>query len=317
MRIFFTIAILALSFNAFAQTLVQYSENGLIGFKNKSTKKIMIPAKYTSVMDFVDGINTVTESPLGPPNMIVEKKWKIINTYGKEISLDEFDLVEIKKNGLAFVYNLKKTEVNPSGYSYGRAIYKIGIIKKDGTYLFPCEFDDISEMGKDHYRIFSKEKGTGVLSVKGLVIIAPQLNFNINEYIGCDLFSYTNQDPNRKVAVGNGVIGGLIDSKLNIIMNQDSIDFCPSIIINPEDCSNKMNLFGFLGGKAGHLGIYRVGHGIVVPQTYNFGMSNVVTHNGPNDFLIKPNVIEIYQTFPKKIIAKYNWNGKLIFSIEK
>jgi len=314
MKKLLTLVFIALSINAISQSLEKYADGYKYGFKDKATKKIVIPAKYTSVLDFVDGINAVTESKLGSPNMVVEQKWKIIDTKGKEISPDEFDLVQIKKNGIAFVYKLNKTEDNPSGYSYGKAIYKIGIMKKDGTYLFPCELDNISEMGKDYYRIFSTEVGVGVISIKGTVIIAPQQKFDVKEYIGCDLFSYTNQDPNRKAAVGNGAIGGIIDSKLNILMNQDSIDFCPSTIINSKDCSNKKNLFGLTGGKASNKGIYRVGFGLVVPISYKLSAGN---GGGFHSYEVKPNVIEIYETMRKKLIAKYDWNGKLIFSIDK
>lgn len=305
---------IALSIKANSQTLEKYADGYKYGFKDKATKKIVIPAKYTSVLDFTDGINAVSESKLGSSNMVDEQKWKIIDTKGKEISSEEFDLIQIKKNGLAFVYKLNKTEDNPSGYSFGKAIYKIGIMKKDGTYLLPCELDNISEMGKDYYKIFSKDSGAGVVSVKGNIIIARQLKFDVKEYIGCDLFSYTNQDPMRKAAVGNGAIGGILDSKLNILMNQDSIDFCPSLILNSKDCSNKKNLFGITGGKASNKGIYRVGFGLVVPISYKLSAGN---GGGFHTYEIKPNVIEIYETIRKKLIAKYDWNGKLIFSIEK
>ena len=95
MKKLLTLVFIALSINAISQSLEKYADGYKYGFKDKATKKIVIPAKYTSVLDFVDGINAVTESKLGSPNMVVEQKWKIIDTKGKEISPDEFDLVQI------------------------------------------------------------------------------------------------------------------------------------------------------------------------------------------------------------------------------
>ena len=310
MKIIITIAIIVLSFNAFAQTLEKFPEGYKLGFRDKATKKVVISAKYTSVEDFVDGIAAVTESPLGSTNMVSETKWKIIDIKGKAISTEEFDMVDLKRNGIAFVYKLNKTEDNPEGYSYGKPNYKVGIIKKDGSYLFPCEYDNILKLGEEHYKIISKEKGIGIIDIKGKTIIEPQQKFDIKEYVGCDLFSYTNKDPNRRVAVLNGVIGGLIDSKQNILLNQDSINFCPSRLINPKEGLDKKNLFGLTGGKSTQIGIYRVGFGLVVPKSYILSTGKT----GFNYCLIKPNLIEIYETIGNKLIAKYDWNGKLIYS---
>ena len=219
----------------------------------------------------------------------------------------------LNKNGVAFVFKLNKTETNPSGYYNGRPTYKVGVIKKDGTYLFPCEYDGISEIGivgsqiKEYYRIFSKEKGVGIINYKGFTVIEPQQRFDIQGYVGCDLFLYQNKDSNRNYYTDTP--GGLIDSKQNILLNQDSIDFIPSTIINPGDCSNKKNLFGVTGGKSSAIGIYRVGYGIIVPKSNKYG--------GLRYFEIKPNVIEIHERDGKKLVEKYDWNGKLIFSTIK
>ena len=80
MKKLLTLVFIALSINAISQSLEKYADGYKYGFKDKATKKIVIPAKYTSVLDFVDGINAVTESKLGSPNMVVEQKWKIIDT---------------------------------------------------------------------------------------------------------------------------------------------------------------------------------------------------------------------------------------------
>ena len=310
MKKLITILFIALSVNAISQTIEKFAEGYKYGFRDKATKKVIVPAKYTATLDFLDGITAVTESAPASANMIVERKWKIIDTKGKDISQDEFNLVEIKKNGIAFVYKLNKTENNPSGYINGKAVYKIGIMKKDGTYLYPCELYKIIEMGDEYFKMYSNENGYGVFSAKGYVVIPPQLKFDIREYIGCDLFSYSNKDANRYGAYLNGVIGGIIDSKLNIVMNQDSINFCPSRIINPKDCSNKKNLFGLTGGKSSQKGIYRVGVGLIVPQQQS--LNNILT------FEVKPNIIEVYQTYQgKRLIAKYDWTGKSLFSIDK
>lgn len=287
--------------NSFSQKLEKFSEGWKYGFKDKTTKKIIIPANYYSVEDFVDGISAVSETALGSPNMRVEKKWDIINIKGEKIINEQFDRVELKKNGIALVYKI-------SGYSYGKYYYKIGILKKDGSYIANCEMDEISEINNKYYKLYSKENGVGIIDKSGKWIIELQNEFNIDIEVGCGLFNYSNDDPNRKAAVYNDAIGGLVNSKLEIIMDQDTLDFNPSTIINTNNCGNFNNLFGLTGGKSSSVGIYRVGYGIVVPMEYQFG--------GFHEYKILPALIEIYEKMGKKLIAKYDYQGKKIFPKE-
>jgi hypothetical protein len=286
---------------SFSQNLEKISEGWKYGFKDKATKKIVIPVKYYSVEDFVDGIAAVSETEPGSPNMRVENKWDIINLKGEKIIDEQFDRVELKKNGIAFVYKA-------TGYSYGKTYYKIGILKKDGSYVLGCEVDAISEINNKYYRLFSKEKGVGIMDKTGKWVIEMQNEFNIDSEVGCGLFSYVNEDPGRKAAFYNEAIGGLINSKLEIIMNQDSIDFNPSTIINSTNCGNIKNLLGLTGGKSSSRGIYRVGFGLVVPIQYQFG--------GFHEYKVLPSVIEVYEKMGKKLIAKYDYQGKKIFPKE-
>ena len=300
------LCLVVISINTIGQTLEKFSSEFKYGFKDKKTKKIIIPAKYTSVSEFVDGICAVTESSLGSPNMVSEQKWKIINTQGNFISQDEFDQIIIKKGGFAFVYKLQGTS------NYGERINKIGIMKKDGTYIYPCELNTITEVKNTiagvtnvHYRIFSKENGVGMMNSQGQIIIAPQKMYDLRNYVGCGFFNYTNPDSNRRGLYQNSAIGGLVDSNLKVIINQDSVNFAPYTIINQNDCSNIKNLFGETGGKMSQVGVYRIGYGVIVRE---IGQNNSVT--------IKPNIIEIYD--PRKtLISKYDWSGKLLYSINK
>jgi hypothetical protein len=287
--------------SSLSQALEQFSEGWKYGFRDKATKKTIIAAKYYSVEPFVDGIAAVSETEPGSPNMKVEKKWDIINLKGVKIIDEQFDRVELKKNGLAFVYK-------SSGYSYGKTYYKIGVLNKEGAYIVSCEMDAISEINDKYYRLFSKEKGVGIIDKNGKWIIEMQNKFNVEYEVGCGLFNYTNEDPNRKAAVSNSAIGGLINSKLDIIMNQDSLKFNPSSLINASNCGNINNLFGLTGGKSSQKGIYRVGFGIVVPIEYQFG--------GFHEYKVVPNAIEVYEKMGKKLIAKYDYQGKKIFPNE-
>jgi hypothetical protein len=286
---------------SFSQTLEKFSDGLKFGFKDKATKKIIIPAKYYSVEDFVDGIAAVSETQPGSPNMRVETKWDIINLKGIKIIDEQFDRVELKKNGIAFVYK-------SNGYSYGKTYYKIGIIRKDGTYVVDCEMDFISEINNKYYRLYSKENGVGIMEKTGKWIIPMQNRYMIISEVGCGLFNYQNDDPNRKTLIYNDALGGLVNSKLEIIMNQDSLDFNPSMIINTSNCGNINNLFGLTGGKSSNKGIYRVGFGLVVPIKYQFG--------GFHEYKILPNAIEVYEKMGKKLIAKYDYQGKKIFPKE-
>jgi hypothetical protein len=290
-----------LSSSIFSQTLEKYSEGWKYGFKDKASKKIIIPAKYYSVEDFVDGIAAVSETELGSPNMKVDTKWDIINTKGEKIINEQYDRVELKKNGIAIVYKA-------NGYSYGKTYYKIGMLKKDGTYILECEMDDISEINNKYFRLYSKDKGVGIMDKSGKWIIEIQNKFNIDSEVGCGLFAYANDDPKRKAAVYNNAIGGLINTKLEIIMDQDSLDFNPSTIINTSNCGNINNLFGLTGGKSSSKGIYRVGFGLVVPIKYQFG--------GFHEYKVLPKEIEVYEKMGKKLIAKYDYQGKKIYPKE-
>jgi hypothetical protein len=298
-----------------SQNLERFNQGWNYGFREKATKKIIIPAKYTAAVDFVDGIAAVTESVIGSTNMATSAKWKLINVKGNIISDNEFEIVNLKKGGFAIVYKLDMTDERPNGYVMGKPYYKVGVILKSGKFVYPCELDDISQISGGYYKLFSKQDGVGIMDAKASITIKPQSLFNIKEYIGCNLFSYINPDENRSVLVMNGLVGGVIDIKLNIIINQDSINFRPSFILNQESCGNKSMLFGVTGGKTTEKGIYRMGGGLlVVPIKWSLSDSQ----GGRNSQFakIKPNIIEIHETIRDKLLAKYDWNGKVLFRSE-
>jgi len=316
--LFFFLMILVV--NIYSQSLVQFAEGTppLIGFKDKTTKKVLIKPKYTYALDFVDGISGVSESPLTNLNMAGDTKWKIIDANGKYISPDtiEFDKVEIKKNGLAIVYILQ--DRNNGDVIRYTPNYKVGVLKKDGTFLLPCEYDKITEMREDYLMVFSSEKGVGVIE-KGVLIISPQKEFYISEYIGCGLFQYIN--PNgKKTAMNDPLTGGVVDRKLKVWINQDSVNFVPSIIINSSNCANKTSLLGFTQPhRAGSSGVYRIGFGLIIPvDKYSF--SKNAKDNQPNKLKILNNIITITdESFDNryssdKTIAKYDFNGKIIYT---
>lgn len=305
--------------NASSQTLEQFSQNFQIGFRDKATKKVVIPPKYSHAMDFIGGINAVSETPLGSPNMAVQEKWRIIDIKGNYISPDsiEFDKVEIKKNGLALVYML--VDKKAGGRTSYTDNYKIGVFKKDGTFLLPCEYEQATDMKEGYLRIYSGEKGAGVIDKNGSILIPPQKGFIITEFVGCGLFQYIN--PNgKRTAMNDPLTGGLVDTKLKIWINQDSVNFVPSTIINSTNCANKNALFGLTKPpRVGSAGIYRVGFGLVVPvDTYKLEKDS--KGNQGNKYTIAPNLITITdESFDNryakdKTVAKYDWKGKLLWS---
>jgi hypothetical protein len=268
--------ILALvSVNVSAQTLEQFRENYNVGFRDKATKKVVIQPVYTSATDFIDGIAAVSETPLGSPNMAVKTKWRIIDIKGNYITPDsiEFDKVDVKKNGIALVYFLVDKYAG-GRYSYNDN-YKVGVFRKDGTFILPCEYDEITEMNEGYLRAYAKELGIAVLDKKGTIVIGLQNEYRITEYVGCGLFQYINPG-GKRTAMNDPLSGGLVDSALKIWINQDSVEFVPSFIINPTNCTNKSALLGLTQPpRVGSAGIYRVGYGLVVPtDTYKLEKDN-------------------------------------------
>lgn len=291
------------------------------GFRNKATKEVVIPLKYTHAEDFVGGVAAVSETPLGSPNMRVQTKWRIIDTKGNYLSPDTllFDKVEVRGNGLAIVYML--VDKKAGGRVSYNDNYKVGVFKKDGTYLFPCEYDNIKELKEGYIRIYSQEKGAGIIDKNGSIVIAPQTGFIIKEYVGCGLFQYINPG-GKRTAMNDPLSGGLVDTDLKIWIDQDSADFVPSTIINITNCAKKNALLGFTQPhRAGSAGIYRVGFGLVVPiDTYDLEGDEKRGSEAPHKYQIATNLITIKdESFDNryakdKTVAKYDWDGKVLYS---
>lgn len=304
-KITILIVIAAISSTSYGQSLKKFYSERKWGFKDKSGK-IVIPPKYTRVSNFANGICAVTETARATPNQIVQTKWKILNSKGEQVLSEEFDKVTNRKNSPIFVENNNKT----------------GVIDKNGKYILSVSFENVRKLGNGFYKLSSKELGNAVVNSKGLVVIKPQKLFRIRESIGCGLFSYSNVDSLRKESVYDistgrmklvysNSFGGIVDSELNIIMNQDSVDFIPSTIVNKESCSNKKNLFGLTAAtKSNYRGIYRVGQGIVVPIEYKLAPGN---SGARQTYKIKPNIIEINLSRGGVNVAKYNWQGKELY----
>lgn len=304
-----------LTFTSTGQTLELFSKDFLYGYRDKATKKVIIHPTFTYAIDFIDGIAAVSTTPQNSPNINIDPKWKIIDNKGNYILADtlEFDKVEIKNKNFIIVYI--KTDNNIRGKIEFGDSYNIGVLKKNGSFLIPCDYELISDLSEGFFAFTQRNKGILVANITGEIAIPLQDKFNISEYVGCGLFQYINSNERNNDRYFDPFNGGLIDKNLKVWLNQDSVNFVPSKIINRSNNADKTTLFGLTTtGKASKPGIYRVGFGLVVPKyTYNFKGGDVKYKITPNLIIITDESFN--NRFSKdKTIAKYDWSGNLIWN---
>ena len=170
-----------LTLTSTGQALELFSKNFLYGYRDKATKKVIIPPKFTYAEDFNDGIAIVSTTPQNSPNINIDPKWKIIDNKGNYIFSDtlEFDKIDIKNKDFIVVY--VKTD-NNNGYRIGYGnFYKVGVLKKNGSFLIPCDYDFIEDLSEGYFVFSQNRKSFLVANVNGEIVIPLQDKFYIKD----------------------------------------------------------------------------------------------------------------------------------------
>ena len=218
MKKYFVILILQfVSLLGICQNLEKFvDDERKFGYRDKSTKQVIINPSFGIASNFLDGLAIVSENLVAPNE---KSKVKIINSKGEFISHDEFDDAENLGKGFIRVQNNDRNgsqgQINLTGGLFG-------IIDSKGNLILPIEYMEISNIDHDML-IVRNSSGSGVIDLNGKFLLPVQSNYAISEYLGCNLFAYNViATPTKRQSLNRN---GLIDINGTIILNVDSSEF--------------------------------------------------------------------------------------------
>lgn len=165
------------SINGYSQELVLYRDtNMMVGYKDKATGKIMIPAKFTMGEKFVDGLAIVSEDENKPNS---NTSFGVINTKGVYISDIKFYKGRNLGKGLIEFSNVASGNVE---YGNGKIYFggsASGIMNSTGKILLPLEYNYIGDISEELI-VVGKGDSLGVINTSGVYIVALQTEYRLD-----------------------------------------------------------------------------------------------------------------------------------------
>lgn len=160
-HLFIAIAVVlfALSVSAQEEFLFQFKDaKGKYGFKDMMTNKVVIPAQYDEVGNFMREANLAWVKK--------NKKYGFIDNKGKLIVPLIYDFALDFTNGRALVNKGRHTTEDPAGYKPG----KYGFIDKTDKEVIPLIYTEAEFFNEDRARVGNGEK-VGFIDPSGKEVI--------------------------------------------------------------------------------------------------------------------------------------------------
>ncbi len=158
----------------FGQELIKFNENWLYGYKDKTTGKKIIPAKFSYAEDFKGKLAIVSEDKIAGPATVMN--YKIINTKGEYISDISFTEGTNIGSGLVKISKLTggETQLANGKIYFGSAPH--GIINSAGKLLFPPVLEEIGEISEGLI-VIARKDSSGVIDITGKFVIPFQTQY--------------------------------------------------------------------------------------------------------------------------------------------